>query len=71
MTTRRLTIGVLLGCVLVLVAWDIYVYIEPTPGDTISETLFRWAGRHPIVPFAVGVLSGHWFWGQSIEKVEK
>lgn len=30
-------------------------------GDTISEIIWR-LGRHPLVPFAVGVLMGHLFW---------
>lgn len=68
MNTKWITIGVLLGCVTILVGWDIYVAINPPDGDTISEVLFQWAGDHPVVPFVIGVLCGHWFWPQYKEK---
>lgn len=44
-----------------LVAWEIYTLVNDEPNDTISEVV-AFFGRHPIVPFLVGVLIGHWFW---------
>jgi hypothetical protein len=48
-----------------LAGWDIFVAANSSPGDTISEVVLEVALRHPIVPFALGVLCGHWFWPQT------
>ena len=40
-----------------------WVFIANGPaGDTISEVVRGWAQRHPVIPFAAGVLMGHFFW---------
>jgi hypothetical protein len=48
--------------VLGLIAWDVYVFIEPSEGDTISEATLSWAWRSAFVAFALGVLGGHFTW---------
>ncbi len=65
MNTRALTGGIIVGVVILLAIYDIWVVIEPTPGDTISAVIARVALGNPIVPFAFGVLMGHWFWPMS------
>lgn len=57
------TVRVLTGTLIVLtaigwIAWDLYV--ANVPSGTESETIRRWAA-HPLVPFALGVLMGHFF----------
>jgi hypothetical protein len=49
-------------CVVVLVAWDIWLYVNPAPSDTISRVIADAAQDHPLLPFALGVLIGHWLW---------
>lgn len=64
---RTTTVFLMLAAAGVLVSWDIYVaYFNKTPNDkdTISGIVFGWARKHPVVPFAFGVLMGHFFWGQ-------
>lgn len=65
---RRLTIGILAAVTLLLVAWDVYVALEPVPGDTISEVILEAARRRVVVPFLAGVLCGHLFWPQYVER---
>lgn len=62
--TRKVTISILVAAVLALIAWDVVVAMNPTPGDTISEITLAFAMRHPALPFAVGVVCGHLFWPQ-------
>jgi hypothetical protein len=62
--TRKVTISILIVLCLVLIGWDVWVYLEPTPGDTISEVTFAFAQRHPVLPFAIGVICGHLLWPQ-------
>lgn len=64
---RKITIGILIAVTAALIAWDIYVVVDPEPRDTISEVLFHYDRRFPIIRFAAGVLCGHWFWGQREE----
>ena len=37
-------------------------------GDTISEIVWTAATERPIVPFAAGVLCGHFFWQRKGER---
>lgn len=60
---RRVTIGLLIGCVLGLIGWDVYVVIVE-PSATISAVVLGWAQHHPVVPFGLGVLGGHLCWPQ-------
>lgn len=64
MTDRTKTILILAGATLGLVAWDVYVWLSPGGGDTISEVVLGWAKKTVVVPFAFGVLMGHLFWPQ-------
>lgn len=66
--TRKVTISILVAAVLALIAWDVVVAMNPTPGDTISEITLAFAMRHPALPFAVGVVCGHLFWSQRPRK---
>ena len=61
-TTAQLTAAVLVACVLLLVVFDLYMAANNVPGDTISEVVRSWAQRHPVIPFAAGVVMGHFFW---------
>lgn len=66
---KKITIVALLACVALLVVWDIHVAVSeadkaPGEGATISEVTLGFAKRHPVLPFAVGVICGHLFWPQ-------
>jgi len=41
--------------------YEAYALATPAYGDTISEITWGLL-RHPIVPFVVGVVCGHFFW---------
>jgi hypothetical protein len=60
--TRKITGALILGCIAVLVVWDIVMATNATEGDTISELALSLSLGNPIIPFAVGVICGHWFW---------
>lgn len=64
---RKYTIYLLVALAVLLIAWDIFVYLEPTKNDTISEVLWD-LGKHPILPFLLGVIAGHIFWPLHIER---
>lgn len=60
--TRYITTAIILITTGGLIAWDIFVAIEPTPHDTISEVVLSYLRRHPFIPLAMGVLVGHLSW---------
>ena len=62
--TRHWTIWILVGTAVLLVVWDVVAYFGAGPAATISRVMLDWAGAHPIVPFMLGVIAGHFFWPQ-------
>ena len=54
-------IWVILGALLVLGIYEVYA-LAKNQGLTISEITWRLAYRHPLLPFAFGLLAGHFFW---------
>lgn len=55
---RRVFLGLVAG----LVVYEIVALRNECEGDTISEIVQAATTRRPIVPFAAGVLCGHFFW---------
>ncbi len=56
----------LLGLFLLFV-YEGYAIATTASGDTISEVVWRISER-PLVPFAFGLLMGHFFWPRRIVK---
>lgn len=52
---------VIIAVTILVLVWDLYLYFDKTEGNTISQTVVKWSGKHPFVPFALGVLMGHFF----------
>lgn len=62
--TDFMTSWVIALAALLLAGYDLYAFRKEGHGHTISEVLTTWSLRHPLVPFALGVLMGHFFWPQ-------
>jgi uncharacterized membrane protein len=62
--TKLITTIIMVATVVGLIGWDIYVAATPIRGDTISEIIRQAAYKHPMIPFTLGVLIGHWFWSR-------
>lgn len=45
-----------------LLAYETWTLFNNIPNDTLSEAVWDVASNYPLVPFAVGILMGHWFW---------
>lgn len=65
MSRRTLTHAVIFGVTGALIAYDVWAAF--TPGGTVSEVMLALAHRHPVIPFAFGMLCGHFFWSQAAE----
>jgi hypothetical protein len=55
--TDRVWIGALAG----LSAYELWTILNNTPGDTLSESVWRISTARPLVPFVAGFLCGHFF----------
>lgn len=64
MKAKQLTGGVVVGSIVALGAYDVWVFIEAGEPATISQIILSVAMGNPIVPFCFGVLMGHLFWPQ-------
>jgi hypothetical protein len=58
---------VLVGLLAGLFVYEIVAAVTAPPGDTLSEIVWRLSSR-PIVPFACGILAGHFFWPRRIDR---
>lgn len=45
-----------------LAAYEFMALEDDDPGDTLSELVWGLSKRRPLVPFAAGVIMGHFFW---------
>jgi hypothetical protein len=67
-TTRTITLVLMFVAAAGLIAWDVVVATNRTPGDTISEVTLGFFMRHPIATFAIGlvlgIILGHLTWPQ-------
>lgn len=59
--TRKLTIAVIVTCTFLIIAYDIYAVMAGGIPATISSVIFDYSKEFPLIPFAFGVLCGH-FW---------
>ncbi len=50
------------GAAVALLAYEVWTLINKTPNDTISERIWNVSMHRPLVPFAAGLLCGHFFW---------
>ena len=49
------------GFIAALIGLDIYLAVDGLPGNTWSEIIRTWAKATPVIPWACGVLTGHFF----------
>lgn len=45
-----------------LCVYELVTLANRHPGDTISEIVWDATTKRPLVPFACGLLMGHFFW---------
>ena len=64
--TKFTTLWVLAVTAAILIAWDGYAAMSPT--DATISAVFLNFSKHPIIPFVMGVLMGHLFFPQMVDK---
>lgn len=64
MTTRKITVALIVLVTLALGLWDVFAEVHAGDPATISRVLLDGAHRFPVIPFAFGFLMGHLFFSQ-------
>jgi len=65
---RKLTKIFIAVTIVVMLAFDVYVWNAGGTEATISWTVFEWSHQYPAFTFMIGFVMGHLFWqmkGQS------
>lgn len=57
----KIVIAIGLTLVAALIGIDIYLAADSVKGNTWSEIIRMWAKYTPLVPWTIGVLTGHFF----------
>lgn len=60
--SKIIVTAVCIGCILAIILWDIYLAADKIDGNTISAIITEAAKKHPMIPFVLGVIIGHWLW---------
>lgn len=69
MTYRQKTVILLSVVAVVLIAWDVWVFVgNGEEGDTISAILHDLGTHSWFLLFAAGVLAGHFWWPQYVDR---
>lgn len=53
----------IIATALVWIIVDVWLYLRKNKLSTISQVITGFSWYSPMVPFIVGLLAGHWFWG--------
>lgn len=48
--------------ILIWIGVDVYLAMDGGADAMISFIFYKWAKQWPVLPFAIGVLMGHFFW---------
>ena len=59
---KKLTMVFIGLSIVVIGLFDVYVFFRGGTEATISYTIFEWSYKYPMLPFAAGILCGHFFW---------
>lgn len=57
-----MTEGFLIAVVVVVLAYDLFALQRWGIEATVSRVITDWSRRHPVIPFLLGLVAGHWFW---------
>jgi hypothetical protein len=71
LTTRQITIAMILATAFILIVWDIWAYVTVGGEATISAVILDNSKKYPMLPFSFGVLIGHLMWPQKVKEGEK
>jgi len=64
---KQWTTTIIALTIIFLVTWDVLAILYSSNESSISSIMYDFSRKHPIIPLAVGVLIGHFFWPVILE----
>jgi hypothetical protein len=61
MSGRNLTTAVLMAIITLLIGYD-FAVAWLAPDGLITDIVWLWAKQYPLVPFLLGLVTGHLLW---------
>lgn len=58
----NLTVAVILGIILVIAVYDVWVILKRGKFESISAHIIRMSKQYPLLVFLLGITFGHLFW---------
>ena len=52
---------VIIVAVPLILIWDMYLYADKNPGNSITQVVIARSKEYPIIAFALGFLMGHFY----------
>ena len=49
-----------IGLFLILI-WDVWLYSDSHPGNSITQVIIKRSKEYPVIAFALGFLMGHFY----------
>jgi hypothetical protein len=68
---KTLTTIIIVAITAFLIVWDVYAILKGGVESSISSIIIVHSHEYPILPFAFGVLCGHFFWRMKPNKDTK
>lgn len=62
MELQSVTAIIMVATLVLLLAWDVYALVKQGGKVTISYIMAATSLKFPLIPFAWGLLTGHFFW---------
>ncbi len=44
-----------------LLLWDVWLYSDAHPGNSITQVIIKRSKQYPVIAFALGFLMGHFY----------
>lgn len=57
----NLTEIVMTVAVILFLLWDVWLYSDAHPGNSITQVIIARSKQYPIIAFALGFLMGHFY----------
>jgi len=61
MNPQLLTFIIFITWLAILLIWDLYLYLDSKPRNSITQVTIDYSKKYPIIPFLWGFLIGHFY----------
>jgi len=67
----KITVFFIIGVILLIAGYDVWVIVEHGKQASVSATLIRWSYEYPSLTFLMGFTFGHLYWRMASKDIWK